>query len=227
MKANQKNIGEPFFFYFSLGLLLTVILAFGLNIAFAKPPLYAPMPVIVTHGIAMFAWFSLVAWQTGLIRSRSVKTHMRLGMASIALAVMIVISGLTIGITSFRVHGQGIGILGNFLGMFTFAILYFFAIRYRRSAVHHKRLMLLAGIAMLAPALVRVVRLVGLDEFLTMPFWLLFMAILPIYDRMNGGSIQRVTYQGTGLIILGLIVNIVLGTQEFFGRFARSIFGSG
>ena len=156
MEAKLTIIGEPFFYYFSLALLATVVLAFGLNIALATPPYWSPMPVIVTHGIAMLGWYTLTAYQTSLIRCRAVKTHMRLGSMSIALAVIVVISGLTIGITSFRVHGEGIGILGNFLGMLTFAILYFFAIRHRRSPLKHKRLMLLAGVAMLSPALVRI-----------------------------------------------------------------------
>jgi hypothetical protein len=223
MEAKYKLIGEPFFYYFSWALLATVLLAFGLNIAFAGYALYSPMPVIVAHGIAMLAWYSLLVRQTGLIRSRAVKTHMRQGMMSIALAVIVVLSGATIAIMSFRVHGEAIGILGNFLAMLTFSILYFCAIKYRRIPLTHKRLMLLAGVAMLAPALVRIVRLLGLDQFFTLPFWLVFMAVLPVYDWKKNGRISRTTYLGTGLIILGVVVNIGIGTQNFWERFVRSI----
>lgn len=227
METKRRIVGEPFFYYFSLALLGTVVLAFGLNIAFARYPLYSPMPVIIVHGIAMLGWYLLLVRQTGLIRSREIKAHMRLGMMSIALAVILVLSGITIGITSFKVHGEAIGILGNFLAMLTFSILYFFAIRYRRVLLSHKRLMLLAGVAMLAPALVRIVRLLGLDQFFTLPFWLLFMAVLPVYDWKKNGRIQRTTYLGTGLIILGIAINIGVGTQEFWERFIKSIIPNG
>lgn len=78
---------------------------------------------------------------------------------------------------------------------------------------------------MLGPALVRTVRLVGLDEFFTLPFWVLFMAVLPVYDRKKYGRIQRATYLGTGLIIFGIVINIGIGMQEFWERFVRTVFG--
>lgn len=220
-----ESKGQSFYYYFSGVILLTVILAFGLNILARQYHLNSSMTLVVTHGMAMLLWYSLFYGQAWLIRTGSVEIHRRLGMASIALAVLLVLSGILIGISNYRGEGETLTLLGNLAGMFNFVLLYTLGILKRHKADTHKRLMLLAGITMLSPALVRILRLAEINEFVTLPFWLLFMAALPIYDWKKSKRIHPVTWFGTGLILLTLVISMVVGMSSAGENLMKSLFG--
>ncbi|MCB9082144.1 MAG: hypothetical protein H6555_10580 [Lewinellaceae bacterium] len=223
---SAERKGQSFFYYFSGVILLTVILAFGLNILSRHYHLNSSMTLVITHGMAMLLWYSLLFGQTWLIRTGSFELHRGLGITSIGLAVVLVISGVLIGISNYRGEGEALTLLGNLAGMFNFVVLYTLGILKRHKADTHKRLMLLAGIAMLSPALVRILRLAELNEFITLPFWLLFMAALPIYDWKKSKRIHPVTWLGTGLILLTLVISMVVGMSSTGKNLVQSLFGN-
>lgn len=215
---------EPFFFYFSGIILLTVVMAFSLNILFKNYHLNSNMALIIIHGISMLLWYVLLFWQTKQIQVHNIKAHQQLGFLSIGLAMAMLISGILIAISNYRGEGEALTLYGNFAGMFVFAVLYFFALKDRYKPDVHKRLMIVASIAILSPALVRILRLFEINDFVTLPFWLLFIVALPMYDVRKLKKVHKATALATGLLILILFGGAPIGMSEAWAIRMESIF---
>jgi len=127
--------------------------------AFGGPELSAIKHV---HGLVMTAWFTLFLAQVLLVANGKVRLHRKVGVAGIALAILVLAVGMQTGIASAR---AGVTPLPSipplvFLVMpvaelAIFAVLFAAAIALRKRAPYHKRFMLLASIAMLTPAMAR------------------------------------------------------------------------
>jgi hypothetical protein len=126
---------------------------------FATPPL--PSRFVHLHGIVMTAWVALFIAQVSLVATRRTKTHQRLGVLGAVLAALVVLVGVLTGLyAAARGVSPGPPAL-QFLvvplgDMLVFAVLIAAALYYRRRLDIHKRLMLLAAIHLLAPAIARI-----------------------------------------------------------------------
>ena len=126
---------------------------------FSTPPI--PSRFVHFHGIVMTAWVALFIVQVSLVAKRRTKTHQRLGVLGAVLAALVVVVGtLTALYAAARGHTPGPPAL-QFLvvplgDMVVFGILVGAALYYRRRLDVHKRLMLLAAVNMLAPAIARI-----------------------------------------------------------------------
>lgn len=128
---------------------------------------FAPMasgkftgPVVAhIHGGLFFAWIVLVTVQPLLIRSNRWQLHRRLGFVALPLAVAMALSGIGVGLYAVRrdlAAGAGDVSYSSLLGVLT-AMAVFIAfvaatIALRKRAAWHKRMILLATIAILWPA---------------------------------------------------------------------------
>lgn len=123
----------------------------------------APLPnvLIHVHGAAFTLWMVLLVVQTGLISTRHVQWHMKLGLAGFLLAVLMVVLGLLAGVDAMR---RGSGPLGldavSFFvvpvsDMLVFSALVYAAYRLRRVAEGHKRLIIIATIGLMDAAVGR------------------------------------------------------------------------
>lgn len=115
----------------------------------------------IVHGIVMTAWFTLFLVQARLVATRRVSMHRQLGMAGLVVALLVVTMGTATAIAAARAGSAPIGVpplvflvlpLGE---MVAFAGLFTAAFAMRKRAAHHKRLMLVATLAMLTPAMAR------------------------------------------------------------------------
>jgi hypothetical protein len=132
---------------------------FYLKSYFAAPAI--PL-LVVLHGIAFTSWLVLFLTQTTLIASKRTDLHRRLGVAGGVLAALMLGLGVATAIHAAR---RGFSPPGGppplvFLVIPMFDILVFSALvaaglYYRRKSETHKRLMLLAMIAILPPAIAR------------------------------------------------------------------------
>lgn len=113
------------------------------------------------HGLVMTAWFTLFLVQARLVATGRISMHRQLGLAGLVVALLVVTMGVTTALASARAGASPIGIpplvflvmpLGE---MVAFAGLFTAAIAMRKRAAHHKRLMLVATLAMLTPAMAR------------------------------------------------------------------------
>ena len=142
--------------------LLTIFAGFAptyyLKGAFGTPELTGFKHV---HGVVMTAWFVFFLVQVRLVATGRTLIHRRLGVAGVLLAALVVGVGVPLGIAAARAGLAPAGLpplvflvlpLGD---MATFAILVTAAIALRKRSDWHKRLMLLATLTMLLPAVAR------------------------------------------------------------------------
>jgi hypothetical protein len=149
-------------------------------------PVFNPPAIpgyLFLHGIVLTSWFLWLCVQTLLIQSGRTRLHRRLGVAGAVVAAAVPFAGLmaTAGVVG-RVVASGIAldadasvlgigvsgpvvrflsgvVWGNLSSAVSFAVLAWTGILLRRRVAVHKRLMLLATIAVLGPALARLARL--------------------------------------------------------------------
>jgi len=114
------------------------------------------------HGAIMTTWFALFVTQAWLVSAGNVRLHRQLGVAGIVLAVILIAVAMQLGIVSARAGVTPIPTIPAlvFLAMpvgemVAFAGLFSTAIALRKRSDWHKRLMLCASVAMLAPAFAR------------------------------------------------------------------------
>lgn len=161
------RVGSGFYLWAALTCALIAVLGFArsyyLKWLFGTPPL----PILLhLHGVIMSSWCLLFGAQTYLVATQRVRLHRRLGILGAALAILVVVVGeyVTVEATAREVRDHVIHqfhfLFGlNLVNLLAFAILVATALALRRRADYHKRLMLLATVTMLAPAVARIVLL--------------------------------------------------------------------
>jgi hypothetical protein len=134
--------------------------------AFATPAL--PSLIVHVHGIIMTAWVVLFIVQVTLVAKRRTKLHQQLGIAGAGLAALVFVFGILTGLYAAARFVNNPSLLAAadppplpFLiiplgDMVIFAILISTALYYRKRLDIHKRLMLLAAINLLTPAIARI-----------------------------------------------------------------------
>lgn len=152
------------FFYtgMSLAIAATVFVGFAPTYYLRSHFRADPLPWLLhAHGAIFSAWVVLFLTQTGLVAARRVDLHRRLGFAGAALAVVMVAVGVATAIWSGRRdiaagHAGAIAFLAVPLGdILAFSVLVAAGVVFRKRPETHKRLMLLATIALLPPSLAR------------------------------------------------------------------------
>jgi hypothetical protein len=179
-----------------------------------------------------------------MVRTGRTAVHRRFGVIGAIIAAAVVVAGpmATMGFVA-RLRAQGIdwdtdmsavpalGIegqpmvqfaaevfWGNFVGIVAFAGLVVAAILLRRNPQAHKRLMLLASIASVGPALARISRwpVLGGEDGLFVPIVFLGLpAVLIVYDVVSARRPHRATLIGCGAIVLALIVAQLIAHSAF------------
>ena len=215
-------------FYCGMALLVTagVVIGFGPTwfmrgyMASARP--LAPLaPLVIVHAVAFTAWIVLFVVQAGLISGRQHKLHMRLGMATVGLAVVVVSLGLLTGARSAAI-GSGppsvpplTWFAVPFLDMVVFSGLVAGGFIYRRDPQTHKRLMLCATLLMLQPG---VGRIPMPDTFLGAELGTLiaFLLATPLlaWDFAQRGRPHKASLVGIGALGLEQLFRLAIWRSE-------------
>jgi hypothetical protein len=156
-------VRSRFYPQIALVLALFVFIGFSRSYYFRFLTDLPPMATLVhLHGIVFTAWLVLFAVQTRLIAAHRADLHMRLGLAGLGLAVCIVVLGVA---TTFhtaavpRVRPSGLSpqqfAIVPLVSITLFALFVGLGAALRRRPGLHKRLMLLAMIAVVGPAVAR------------------------------------------------------------------------
>jgi hypothetical protein len=165
--ATEQELTRSEYRWLAVGAALIVVAGFArtyyLRFIFHSPIL---PPLVQVHGAIMTLWCIGFIVQTWLIEARRVRIHQRLGLYMAALAAMVVVLGeiLTINGVVREARLNRIGkfhyLLGiNTVNLLLFAILIDLGIVFRRKPDVHKRLMMLAAVTLLSPAVARIVLL--------------------------------------------------------------------
>lgn len=116
----------------------------------------------------------------------------------------------------------------NFLSIVVFAALLAAAILLRRKPQAHKRLIVLASIAIVGPALARISRwpvLGGEDGAFTPIALLALLLALVVHDLIAMRRLHRATWVGCGVILLGAVAQQLIAGSEFGLSVVRSLGG--
>lgn len=162
-------------FYVAVAMVLAVVVFVGFARTFYLRAWFDVPPITMLlhlHSIAFTAWFVLFVIQTRLIAAQNYRTHMRLGIAGVVLAVIVAALGYATAILSAdapRVRPMGMNsqqfVLVPIVGITFFAVFVALAISFRRRADLHKRFMILAMISVLGPPVARLIMVTGSTEY--------------------------------------------------------------
>lgn len=210
--------------------LLTVFAGFART--YFLRPYFEPrplLPLLHLHGFVFTAWVALFLTQTVLVATKRTDIHRRLGLAGAVLAVLMVIVGTTTAIIRSKAGAAPPGAppplifltipLGDIL---VFALLVGAGFYFRRQMAAHKRLMLLAMIAILPAAVARLpfafIQQTGPLAF----FGLSDLFIVPclLYDLFTRGRFHRATVLGGLLIVISHPLRLLLGPTHAWLAFA-------
>lgn len=156
--------------------LLMVLLGFGksffLRPFFDQPAFLKDLPAAVyIHGALMTIWYIMLVAQSALVNAKKVKLHMTLGWGLVAVACLLIISGLIVNAGAFpRFIAVGFLEVANERMMrmaasfwtydqtvfVPFGLMIATAVFKRKNIIIHRSMMLGASMLMLNPAIIRI-----------------------------------------------------------------------
>lgn len=185
------------------------------------------------HGVVMTAWFALFLVQARLVAAGRTALHRRLGVAGVALAVVVLLTGTALGVQAARAGSAPVGVpplvfLALPLGeMFVFGTLVFAAVALRKRSAWHKRLMLLASIAILTPAMARLP-----FDFVSAGGPLVFFALTDlvilaciVFDTVRNRRLHPAFAAGLAFVVVGQLGRLALTRTDAWMSFARWVTG--
>jgi hypothetical protein len=192
---------------------------------FGTPAL--PSLLVHLHGIVMTSWVFLFVAQVLLVAGRRTRVHQRLGVLGAVLAALVILVGVATAVSS-AARGNSPGppalqFLAIPLGdMLVFAILVGTALYFRRRMDTHKRLMLLAALNLLTPAIARIpLQFIETGGPLVF-FGLTDLCVLAcvVFDTVKHRRLHPVFLWGTLLIIASQPLRLMLADTDVWMRFA-------
>ena len=189
-----------------------------------------PSRIVHLHGIVMTAWVLLFITQVSLVAARRTRVHQRLGIAGGVLAALVVIVGvLTALFAAARDHTPGppaLSFLVVPLGdMLVFSVLIGLALYFRRKLQVHKRLMLLAAINLLTPAIARIPLSLIVNGGPLAFFGLTDLVLLAFvaYDTVKHRRLHPVFLWGSIFIIAMQPLRLLLAGTSVWMNFAAAL----
>jgi hypothetical protein len=233
---SRRRSDNVFFSAMALLILATVFLGFARSYYLAGT-FRAPLPSLIVHihGAAMSCWILLLIAQISLVSAGRVDIHRRLGIAGFTLACLMVVLGVWMATASLARHSaDDVGrVYDSTNPIFTakfayivpitdiliFATIIFFAFRNRSNPAAHKRLVLIATIALIEAA-------IGRWPFAFVhngvSFLVQFAFLLPIvaYDLWSTGKIHRATLWASVFLLCVQVIKIPIGFTNVWRAFA-------
>lgn len=216
--ASASRASRSTFYVGSAVVLLLVVLVgfaptFYLRSAFDAPELSWS---VIVHGLILTSWFVAFALQAALVAWRRTALHRAWGWAGAAIGLAVVVSGgMATLYWAAEIAAEGrleavmpaVRILAwsNTASIVAFAILLAAAIVLRRRPDAHKRLMLLASISIIQPALARIFRwpvfeAPGMEGvMLAVAASFVLVGALIVYDLLSRKSLHPVTVAGAAV----------------------------
>lgn len=186
------------------------------------------------HALVMTLWVALFATQVYLVRSKNIKTHMRLGATGIGLGAVVIVVGIMTAIAAAKYGSAStpaeipplqfmIVPVGDIV---VFAVLFAAALYYRKVPANHKRLMLLTVFNFVPAAFGRVVPLT--EAFGPLWFYgfpaLILLTVLSV-DTWKNGKLNRVFLLGTIFLIGSQVFRLAFMSSEAWLAVARWMIG--
>ncbi|CAN0504960.1 unnamed protein product, partial [Phaeothamnion confervicola] len=169
--------------------------------------------------------------QTSLIAARNTNLHRTFGWFFAALAVLIVITGPQVGIAAIKRGAVPPGLTPEqflvlpFAGAVMFAIFVGIGVSQRSNAQAHKRLMLLATIAILDAAIARMPGMLTAGPLAFFALTDLFIVAGIVYDRASRGRVHPVWIYGGIAIVVSQVARLALSSTDVWASFVHYLTG--
>jgi hypothetical protein len=227
-RIHRGTKDRRFYTWVAVAIPMIVLLGFArtyyLKGIFAGPELPG---LVHLHGVVMTVWVALFIIQVRLVASRRTNIHRRLGVLSGVFAILVVIVGVTTAISA-AARGSSPGppplqFLVVPLGdMLLFAGLVGTALYFRNRIEIHKRLMLIAAVNFLAPAIARI----PLD-FIATGGSLAFFGLTDLcllacvaYDTAKHRRLHPAFLWGTLVVVVSQPLRLLLAGTQAWAQFA-------
>jgi hypothetical protein len=221
-------------FYFGMAVAMSAVVFVGFSPSFylngwfgaalGAPPRAELPSVIVVHGLVLSAWMVALTVQAGLVANGRTPWHRRLGVGGAVLAAAVFVLGVAANLASTRrelLSGAYDSapfvrriVLAGFVTILAFGVLAGLAIWWRRRADIHRRLMLLATVALIGAGAARMGRIieVALPSIGPMPWFSLvltdlFIVALVAHDLRTAKRIHPATLYGGLAVLATQVVN--------------------
>jgi len=229
--AHGRRYDHYFFSSVAALMLAAVVLGFGPSYYFAgvfKAPL--PSTIIHVHGAVFSCWMLLLIAQTSLASMGRVDLHKRLGIAGFVLAPLMLILGVWAATDSLvrAPHIPGRDPLAFYaiplISVITFAALIAFALRQRRNPQAHKRIILVANLALLTAAIARFpFAFVHRKAPIAMLCEYSLIVLLIAYDLWSTRKMQRSTLGAAAFLIAAQWTAIFFSHTATWHSFAAAV----
>jgi hypothetical protein len=230
IRHGTSRIDRLFFSGVAVVILATVFLGFARTYYLAGV-FRAPLPNLLVHihGAVFSLWILLLILQTSLIASHRVDIHRRVGRFGFGLACLMVILGLMAATDSLARHfapGEaGAGVKAFYAvpigDMLVFSTLIYFGFRNRFNSAAHKRLMLIATIALLPAAFIRwPIPAAWWDIRVAQICCYPLLLLVVCYDLWSTGKVHRATVWASMLLIVVQQVRMPIGRTSLWQNFA-------
>lgn len=189
--------------------------------------------IIHIHAAIYVGWMVLLFTQARYIYSGNIGAHIKLGNFGIkygylvlAIGIIVAFAGPVINVSSGRMTlDQGGSFLLLTIGdMVLFGTLFLCAAHFRYKPEIHKRLMILATVALSFAAAARIL---PPEEYLVfLPFWLSPVFLAMALDRISNHKNERVYLLGIAFLFFIYLRVFILGTELWLptGRWIMNIF---
>lgn len=191
-----------------------------------------PFTVLVhLHGALFTSWVLLFVVQTALVASRRIAVHRQLGVAGAVLAAAMIVVGT---MTAIEAAGRGATAIGvdplafmaiPMFDMVVFGTLITLALVNRRKKESHKRLMLLAYIALITAAIARIGGLSARGPFVFFGLSFLVVVCAALYDLVTRRRVHPVYLWGGAFIFVMVPVRLAISGTAAWHRFAAFLAG--
>ncbi|MSP68149.1 MAG: hypothetical protein EXQ96_08710 [Alphaproteobacteria bacterium] len=222
-------------FYSGMAIAFAVTVLVGFTPTFyLKPFLGAPpLSLLVTvHCFVFTAWIALVVTQATLVAKGRVDLHRRLGVFGAVLALAVIVVGL---MTAISAAARGVAPPGAppslsflvipFTAIVLFTILVGAALYLRGNSEAHKRLMILATIAILGAAIARLPLPVAPIPPVFFAIADLFILAGVAYDLITRGRVHPAYIWGGLLILASQPLQLFMAGTDAWLSFARWLTG--
>lgn len=210
--AGARSARGPFYVGVSLLIVATVLAGFApsfIRIATDDQPLPLIMHV---HASIYLGWLALLVCQTVLAARGKIAAHRRVGTFGIGYAVLVWVIGITVSFVAPAAHvragewdlSRAVTFMPIPLGdMVLFAGFFGTAVAFRHKPEIHKRLVLLACVAVMFAGAFRLSYVLSLP--LQIVVWYLPVVAGMIYDRAKRGRVHPVYWLGAAIMAVALL----------------------
>ena len=220
-------------YYVGMSVVLVLMIFVGFWPSYYGPLMHgaAEAPWILhVHGAIYIAWMLLLVAQTVLAARGKIREHRAVGNYGIALGSVVFVMGLIVSFVApvmtfnagTRTLDEAAGFLLIPLGdMALFGSLFFTAAAYRNKPEMHKRLMILATVAIAFAAIFRM-QAIGVPLSVGLSLWFALPVLGVVYDLRKLGRVHPVYWFGIAAMIVAAL-RIPFSASETWLGFSRPI----